>query len=159
MPFETFVHPCFKQCLQPSILISNSSGILSRGVSYHINSWRYCNSSSGRTFSNRSSVITLKAFQTWWFKSFPSGTDPLSAKWLVFLSKIFMSRSQLLKFLLPLKIIIGKLFMSCWERFMTTFKFLILNWRFLCLQLRTQIESFQRLTDHRFCLTVFEYVP
>src|SRR4051812_47421539 len=38
MPFETFVHPCFKQCLQPSIFISNSGGILSRGVSYHINS-------------------------------------------------------------------------------------------------------------------------
>ena len=23
MPFETFVHPCYKQCLQPRILISN----------------------------------------------------------------------------------------------------------------------------------------
>ena len=32
MPFKTFLHPCFKQCLQPSILISNSGGILSRGV-------------------------------------------------------------------------------------------------------------------------------
>ena len=160
MPFETFVHPYFKQCLQPCIFISNSSGILSRGVSYHINSWRYCNSSSSRTFSKRSSIITLNAFKTWWFKSFLSGTDLFGAKWLVFLLKIFMSRSQFLKILLPLKIIIGKLFMSCWESFMTTFKFLILNVKiFLCLQLRTEIESFQCLTDHRFCLTVFKCVP
>ena len=32
MPFETFVHPCFKQCLQPSIFIGNSSGISAEGL-------------------------------------------------------------------------------------------------------------------------------